>query len=59
MIFKDSGDTATITVKGEGFEDTWTWKQSKDNTAPSLIEGKRNGGPLIALTEQDKAPHGD
>jgi hypothetical protein len=59
MTLNESGDRATITVKGEGFEDTWTWKQSKDNTTPSLIEGKRNGAPLIALTEQDKAPHGD
>jgi len=59
MTLKDNGDTATVTVKGEGFEDTWTWKQSKDNTTPSSIEGKRGGVTLIALTENDKAPHGD
>jgi len=59
MTFKDSGDTATVTVKGDGFEDTWTWKQSKDTITPSSIEGKRGGTALIALTEKDKAPHGD
>ena len=59
MTFKASGDTATITVKGEGLEDTWTWKQSKDLTTPSSIEGKRGGAILISLAEKDKAPHGD
>ena len=59
LTFKDEGETATLTVKGDGFEDTWTWKSAKDLTTPSTIEGKRGGAVLIALTEKDKAPHGD
>ncbi len=59
MTLKDSGDTATVVVKGDGFEDTWTWKQSKDNATPSMIEGKRKGATLIALTEKDIAPQGE
>jgi len=59
MTFTENGDTATITVKGEGFDDTWNWKPSKDETTPSSLEGKRGGANLIALTDADTAPHGE
>jgi hypothetical protein len=53
---KEDGDTVTLTVKSDTFNDTWTWKGAKDDNTPSVIEGKRAGAPLIALTESDKAP---
>jgi hypothetical protein len=59
MTFSEKDAVVTVTVKGEGFEDVWIWTPAKDLKTPSLIQGTRGGKPLIALTEADKAPHGD
>jgi hypothetical protein len=59
LTFSEKDGSVTLTVKGEGFEDTWSWAPAKDLKTPSQIQGLRNGQPIIALTEADKAPHGD
>ncbi|NLX59808.1 MAG: hypothetical protein GXY74_12045 [Phycisphaerae bacterium] len=59
MTLKEDGDTVTLTVRGNGFEDVWTWKPARDLETPSRVSGTRDGRPLAALTERDKAPHGD
>jgi hypothetical protein len=46
----------TVEVTGSGYDDRWTWNDPRDATTPSVIEGKRGGAELIALTETDKAP---
>jgi hypothetical protein len=56
MTLKESGDTVTLNVKSDSFDDTWTWTGAKDDATPSAIAGTRAGAPLIALTESDKAP---
>ena len=56
LTMKANGDTVTLTVRSAAFEDTWTWRRSKDDRTPSNIECKRGGTSLIALTEKDKAP---
>jgi hypothetical protein len=56
LVLKDTGDTATVTVRFGSSEDTWTWQGAKDLNTPSSLTGKRGTTPLIALTEKDKAP---
>lgn len=58
LTFDDQDGKVTLTVKGKGIDDTWSWTPSSDLQTPSTITGKRNGQPLIALTPADKAPHG-
>jgi len=55
----ESGDTITLTVSTSAGVDTWTWQGAKDSTTPTPLVGKRGATPLIALTEKDKAPHGE
>lgn len=52
----ENGGVVTLTVHSANYDDTWTWKEAKDNTTPSQIDGTRGGTPLISLTEADKAP---
>jgi hypothetical protein len=59
MTLKEDGDILTLTVKGEGIDDVWTWQPAKDLKTPSILTGKRAGEPLISLTDADKAPQGD
>ncbi|MBN2583048.1 MAG: DUF4962 domain-containing protein [Planctomycetes bacterium] len=59
MTLNEDGDTVTLTVRGDTFEDVWTWQGAKDLTTPSRLAGTRDGKPLAALTEGDKAPQGD
>jgi hypothetical protein len=54
---KLSGNTVEVT--GQGFDDTWTWNDPKDANTPSNISGSRGSAAIIALTDADKAPHGD
>ena len=56
MTLKEDGDIVTLTVRGKGFDDTWTWTPARDLTTPSQVEGTRDGKPLTALTEKDVAP---
>lgn len=46
----------TLTVKGEGIDDVWTWDSPENAKTPSSISGVRSGRPLIALTPSDSAP---
>jgi hypothetical protein len=55
----EDGDVVTLTVRGEGFEDVWTWSPARDLVTPSRVSGERAGKVLAALTEDDKAPLGD
>lgn len=59
ITFAETAGVVTVTVKGNGIDDTWKWTASKDLTTPSQIQGTRKGQPIISLTEADKAPHGD
>lgn len=59
ITFAETDGVVTVTVKGDDIDDTWKWTAAKDLTTPSQIQGLRNGKPIIALTEADKAPHGD
>ncbi len=59
MTLSESGDTVTLTVHGNGFEDTWTWQGAKDGQTPTPLLGKRGSTTLVSLEEKDKAPHGD
>jgi hypothetical protein len=56
LTLKENGDTVTLTVKSDSFDDTWTWTGAKDDNTPSVINGTRAGAPLISLAETDKAP---
>lgn len=59
MTLKKNGDTVTLTVQSDSFNDVWTWKAAKDDHTPSNISGVRGGStPLISLTDADKAPQG-
>lgn len=59
ITFAEKDGAVIITVKGDEIDDTWKWTPAKDLTTPSQIQGTRAGKPVIALTEADKAPHGD
>jgi len=52
----EKSGVVTLTVHTATHDDTWTWKEAKDATTPSQIEGKRGGALLISLTPADKAP---
>lgn len=52
----ESNGVVTLTVHTAKSDDTWTWKEAKDLTTPSQIDGSRSGAPLISLTEADVAP---
>lgn len=56
LTLKEDGDTVTLTVKSDAFEDVWTWKNPADGSTPSAVSSTRAGAPLIALTAADKAP---
>jgi len=47
----DGDDAATVTVKGPGISDTWTWRLSPDGKTPSTLKG-----PGIEVGPADKAP---
>jgi len=49
-------DGATVTVTIAGVTDTWTWRSAADQATPSVIDGKRGGQLLVALTASDVAP---
>jgi len=59
MTLETAEGGLVLHVRGDGFDDAWTWRGSPDLTTPSAIAGTRRGAPLIALTAQDKAPHKD
>jgi hypothetical protein len=59
MTFSGENQAATVTVKGPGYTDTWTWSPAKDLATPSDVSGARDGKPLLALTEKDRAPRGE
>jgi hypothetical protein len=59
ITFTEKDGAVIVTVKGDEIDDTWKWTPAKDLKTPSQIQGTRKGQPLIALTEADKAPHGD
>ena len=58
LTLKEDAGLATLTVKGDGIDDTWTWKAAADANTPSAITGKRAGAELITLTGKDTAPRG-
>lgn len=58
ITFTETSGVVTVTIKGDGINDSWMWRASDDLTTPSRIQGIRNGEVLIELTEADKAPHG-
>ena len=59
MTLNADNGVVTLHVQSVTFDDTWTWRSSPDAITPSNIEGTRANKQLIALTTQDKAPHGD
>jgi len=48
-------DTATITVTGPSFTDTWRHTPSKNNRTPSTLIGRRGDTPIAELTPEDLA----
>jgi hypothetical protein len=56
MTFKEDAGVVTLTIKGDGFTDVWTWKPAADEKTPSSLTCQRSGSTLISLTEKDIAP---
>lgn len=53
------GAGLTLHVRGDGVDDAWTWAPAVDAQTPSALACNRGGAVLLALTAQDRAPHGD
>jgi hypothetical protein len=51
-------NTATVTVTGPNFADTWQWQAAPDGATPSTIRGERKGGFRSVVGPADKAPLG-
>lgn len=59
MTLQEQGDVVTLTVRGQGIEDVWTWTPAPDMQTPSSLVCTRDGKKVMVLTAEDKAPHGD
>ncbi|MFW6154824.1 MAG: hypothetical protein ACOC95_06365, partial [Planctomycetota bacterium] len=49
-------ESATVTVTGPDFTDTWTWEGPTGQWTPSRIAGSRPDGFAVKVTEDDTAP---
>ena len=47
------GATATVTVRGPGLEDRWTWKPAPDERTASEVQGRRRGRKLGGISSRD------
>jgi hypothetical protein len=59
MTLAPEGAGLTLHVQGDGVDDTWSWVPAADAQTPSALACRRGGAALLALTPQDRAPHGD
>jgi len=57
VAFKPAGqDSATITVTGPKFKDTWGWQAATGKFSPSTLEGERKGGFAVMVDEEAAPP---
>jgi len=48
-------ESATVTIEGRSFADTWHWRAAPDNDTPSTIRGARNGRFVAEAGPDDEA----